>query len=323
MSSLSADDINRLCQDLVYQVAYAFYDTPYILLLKLLVNLGVYVGSRSLALILLPYRSSQMSGDDFGAEAGYITHRTAKVLWYAPCPPAGQAVRHSLTHNKPPSDNRYVNKEKYIPDKEPHFRRNGPNVPEGQIRTKDVIYWYLDYREFANVTKYRLAMMRKQIDEKIKQEVGHRGYICPSCGKTFEALEIANLFDPASNLFTCDQCASEVVEHNATTDPTLGPANQDRMQKFNMATAPIRDALKAVEGTTVPSLNIVAWIAQNVKSLPVLGEDKVDVEEATKYRVVIGDEEDEKERLEKARLAEQQRCVWFLYRFTLSSERLT
>jgi transcription initiation factor TFIIE subunit alpha len=29
------------CHDLVYQVAYAFYDAPYIILLKLLVQLGV------------------------------------------------------------------------------------------------------------------------------------------------------------------------------------------------------------------------------------------------------------------------------------------
>jgi transcription initiation factor TFIIE subunit alpha len=42
MASQPTDDqITRLCQDLVYQVAYAFYDSPYILLLKLVVHLGV------------------------------------------------------------------------------------------------------------------------------------------------------------------------------------------------------------------------------------------------------------------------------------------
>ena len=39
---------------------------------------------------------------------------------------------------------------------------------EERFRTKEVIYWYLDYREFANVVKYRLAMMRKAIDDKVK-----------------------------------------------------------------------------------------------------------------------------------------------------------
>ena len=44
MAAWSSDEVLRRSQDLVYQVAYAFYDTPYILLLKLLVQLGVYAG---------------------------------------------------------------------------------------------------------------------------------------------------------------------------------------------------------------------------------------------------------------------------------------
>jgi transcription initiation factor TFIIE subunit alpha len=40
-TQLSEDQVTRLCQDLIYQVSYAFYDTPYILLLKLIVHLGV------------------------------------------------------------------------------------------------------------------------------------------------------------------------------------------------------------------------------------------------------------------------------------------
>ena len=38
-----------------------------------------------------------------------------------------------------------------------------------ELRVRDVIYWYIDYREVANVVKYRLAIVRKGIDEKIKQ----------------------------------------------------------------------------------------------------------------------------------------------------------
>ena len=62
---------------------------------------------------------------------------------------------------------RYVNKERTTMQE---WKKPGaPPLVDGQLRTRDVIYWYLDYREFANVTKYRLAMMRKDIDEKIKQ----------------------------------------------------------------------------------------------------------------------------------------------------------
>lgn len=37
------------------------------------------------------------------------------------------------------------------------------------MRIKDVYYWYIDYRELADVVKYRIAMMRRGIDDKVKQ----------------------------------------------------------------------------------------------------------------------------------------------------------
>lgn len=46
-------------------------------------------------------------------------------------------------------------------------RQNGPE--DLAARTRDVTYWYIDFREFANVVKYRLAMMRKGIDEQISK----------------------------------------------------------------------------------------------------------------------------------------------------------
>lgn len=38
---LSAEELNKLCNSLVLQVAYAFYDAPYIILFKLLLGLEV------------------------------------------------------------------------------------------------------------------------------------------------------------------------------------------------------------------------------------------------------------------------------------------
>jgi transcription initiation factor TFIIE subunit alpha len=78
------------------------------------------------------------------------------------------------------------------------------------------------------------------------------------------------------------------------------------MQRFNIATASIRDALKAVEGVRLPSMNVVAWIAQNVKAETV-GEDAGEVEKKVKVKVVVGGEGDEAERLKKEREAEEQR----------------
>jgi transcription initiation factor TFIIE subunit alpha len=58
----------------------------------------------------------------------------------------------------------HANKER-VPIPEYLLKRNDTE----RTRLKEVIYYYLDYREFANVVKYRIAMMRKGIDEKIMQ----------------------------------------------------------------------------------------------------------------------------------------------------------
>ena len=114
--------------------------------------------------------------------------------------------------------------------------------------------------------------------------------------------------DPATGLLYCDQCSHPVDEYdpNAQAGQT---ASDERLTTFNNATQPIRDALKSIENVMVPSLNIVAWIAQNVKQAPLPGQSVSVEEEKGKYKVVIGDEGDERERIEKARLAEAQRWV--------------
>ena len=79
------------------------------------------------------------------------------------------------------------------------------------------------------------------------------------------------------------------------------------MGRFNLATQAIRDALKAVDGMTLPSVNVIAWIAQNVRSTTVV-DDVKEEEGGRKFQVVLGGEGGEMERLVKERLAEAQRC---------------
>ncbi|WVQ85303.1 hypothetical protein IAT38_007468 [Cryptococcus sp. DSM 104549] len=275
------DDVNKLCAELVYQVAYAFYNEPYIILLKQLVHDNV------------------MTELGLAARVGIGANEVRKWL--------GTLQLHRLVK-------RYVNKEKVpVPDykkallaseaarKAKQPGGGGPTVPE--TRTRDVFYWYLDYREFADVTKYRLAMMRKGIDDSIRQQTGKQGYQCPLDGRTYDPLDLSHLFDPMSNVFKCEDCGTELVEHDATVDPETNSSLQDKMQRFNVATAGIRDALKAVEGVTIPGVNIVAWIAKNVKTGVEKVEGQETGEDGKKFEVVIGAEEDE----EKEKLAAAQR----------------
>ena len=145
----------------------------------------------------------------------------------------------------------------------------------------------------------------------VGQEVGVRGYICPNCGRSYTPLDLPSLFDPFSNTFLCETCKTEVTEHDPGQDAPDGQigGQQDRMGQFNLATAPIRDALKSLEGANMPSINIVAWMAQHVKvdAGAEAGEGMED--EAKKFTVVIG-LDGERERLEAERAAEAAKWVW-------------
>lgn len=187
-----------------------------------------------------------------------------------------------------------------------------PGVTPGQTtKSRDVIYWFLDYREFADVVKYRIAMMRKAIDEKIKQEVGKRGYICPNCHKVYDPLDLGHLFDPGAGGFLCEVCSTELIEDDPSLHGDEGQG-QDRMQRFNMATAPIRDALKSIEGARLPTVNILAWIAQNVatESMPTEGGDGG---EARRVDVVFGvdDQTAAQKKLAEEQLAQNALPVWY------------
>ncbi|WWD18054.1 hypothetical protein CI109_102501 [Kwoniella shandongensis] len=313
--ALTSDEISKLCQALVYQVAYAFYDAPYIIILKLLVQDNVmtegdlahkigltnpevrkYMGTLHLHRLVRRHVNKEKV-----AMSEWRLKQQARQLGGVGAGAGGQPTSSSGGNNKSGAGPGAVD-------------ANGKPIQVETTRTKDVYYWILDYREFANVVKYRLAIMRKGIDEKIRQEVGHRGYICPLDGRTYDPLDLSHLFDPFSNSFKCEDCSTELIEHDPSLDLTNNTSSQDMMQRFNIATAPIRDALKAVEGLTLPSVNIVAWIAQNVKT-SVVGVDGAEGGEGKKkFEVVIGaEEDDEKEKLAKAQREQNALPQWYTH----------
>lgn len=137
---------------------------------------------------------------------------------------------------------------------------NAPNTNgEGEVRARPQrttmmrTYWYLDYWDFAQVVKYRLGMMRKQIEGGVKQEVTKQDYRCPTCGKSFNALDVAGLMqglatasmDPNGEFsLNCDVCGSPIDQK--MNDEEVRNEN-DKVHKFNVATEHIRTTLQQVD----------------------------------------------------------------------------
>ncbi|KAF9234217.1 hypothetical protein BU15DRAFT_90055 [Melanogaster broomeanus] len=128
---------------------------------------------------------------------------------------------------------------------------NGPyrqnELKEGAQRSVGRQYYYIDYKHFCDVVKWRIAEMRRIIDSNLRNELDNRGYICPQCGK--------------SGIFVCEICQGEVID-NENAESVRG--SQDRMQRFNQAMRFVIEGLRRTESMVLPALDVPLWIKNNV-----------------------------------------------------------
>ena len=73
-------------------------------------------------------------------------------------------------------------------------------------------YYYIDYRLFVNVVKFKLDMMRRRLESAQRETTSRYSYRCPDCQKTFTELDVHYLLDAASGALLCTHCRHEVEE---------------------------------------------------------------------------------------------------------------
>ncbi|KAJ2970830.1 hypothetical protein NUW54_g12643 [Trametes sanguinea] len=139
------------------------------------------------------------------------------------------------------------------------YRQN--ELKEGAQRSVGRQYFYIDYQSFCNVVKWRMAEMRRRIDQGLRNDFDSKGYICPQCHKSFQALEVDRLFNLATGTFNCDICNAEVIE-NENAENVIG--SQDRMQRFNRQMRFILEGLRKTEGMVLPAFDVALWIKNHL-----------------------------------------------------------
>lgn len=115
---------------------------------------------------------------------------------------------------------------------------------------------------FLDVTKWRIAKMRSQIDSLLRNELDNKGYMCPRCRKSFSTLDVAQLLDPMTGAtFVCDTpgCGSELVDNEDAEDVRR---SKDRLRRFNVQLEPILVRLKNTELLTLPEFDAMEIIAR-------------------------------------------------------------
>lgn len=112
-------------------------------------------------------------------------------------------------------------------------------------KAQKVNYYFINYKSFVNVVKYKLDLMRKRLETEERDATSRASFKCPGCFKTFTDLEADQLFDFATSEFRCTYCR-EVVEE----DQSALPKKDSRLllAKFNEQLEPLYVLLREVEG---------------------------------------------------------------------------
>lgn len=112
-------------------------------------------------------------------------------------------------------------------------------------KAQKVNYYFINYKSFVNVVKYKLDLMRKRLETEERDATSRASFKCPGCLKTFTDLEADQLFDYVTSEFRCTYCR-EIVEE----DQSALPKKDSRLllAKFNEQLEPLYVLLREVEG---------------------------------------------------------------------------
>ncbi|KAI9505513.1 hypothetical protein GGI25_000984 [Coemansia spiralis] len=111
------------------------------------------------------------------------------------------------------------------------------------------IYFYLDYKQFVDVVKWRMWMLREQVVEKIKKEQQELGYECPRCSRRYNAFAVLSLADEETGVFKCDYCGEVLVDKMSSE---LSHKSQKELSDFMDQFQTIIDLLRKTDSITLP-----------------------------------------------------------------------
>lgn len=128
------------------------------------------------------------------------------------------------------------------------FKMRMETGPDG--KTTKQTYYYINYKGFVNVVKYKLDLMRRKIETEERDSAKRSSFICKSCEKTFTDLEADQLCDQRTGEFRCSYCG-EIVEEDSDALPK--PDSRLILAKFNDQMSPLYVLIRDVEDIKIPA----------------------------------------------------------------------
>ncbi|EXC28058.1 General transcription factor IIE subunit 1 [Morus notabilis] len=151
------------------------------------------------------------------------------------------------------------------------------HVKEGDEKIKMHTHSYccLDYAQIYDVVRYRLHRLKKKLKDELEDKNTIQEYICPNCGKRYNALDALRLISVEDEYFHCESCNGELVaESDKLVAQEAGDGDdnarrrrreklKDMLQKMEVQLKPLMEQLARVKDLPVPEFgNLQAWEAR-------------------------------------------------------------
>ncbi|KAK6946972.1 TFIIEalpha/SarR/Rpc3 HTH domain [Dillenia turbinata] len=153
-------------------------------------------------------------------------------------------------------------------------QQNGKEHEE-KIKLHTHSYCCLDYAQIYDVVRYRIHRLRKKIKDELEDKNTVQEYICPNCGKRYNALDALRLVSMDDEDFHCESCnAALVAESDKLAAQDIGDGDdnarrrrreklKDMLQKMEIQLKPLTEQLNRVKDLPVPEYRgLQAWEAQ-------------------------------------------------------------
>ncbi|KHN10420.1 Transcription initiation factor IIE subunit alpha [Glycine soja] len=146
---------------------------------------------------------------------------------------------------------------------------------EEKVKLHTHSYCCLDYAQIYDVIRYRLHRMKHKLKDELENKNTLQEYICPNCGKRYNALDALRLVSFEDEDFHCESCNGRLeVESDkiAVQEGGDGDDNarrrrreklKDMLQKMEVQLKPLMDQLSRVKDLPVPEFgSLQAWEAR-------------------------------------------------------------
>ncbi|OIR58871.1 MAG: transcription initiation factor TFIIE alpha subunit [Amphiamblys sp. WSBS2006] len=121
------------------------------------------------------------------------------------------------------------------------------------------IYFYVDRSDVVDLIKYKIFLLRREIEEKGRQELSRTGYVCTLCGCRYGELDLKTLFAGDRRMFLCETCGGELAQSAVEKEKE---ENEQEHQEFMAEAAPILECLKELDERVIQETDIDAEIAR-------------------------------------------------------------